>query len=174
MNVKSFKFPFERETFSVSFLTFSKGQGFKCLWIELWSWADWMVWWCNSESSGKDKHSRLLTILHFLNCFSIKLSSVSLKRSLQIYKSLQMCSSPISKPLPCHISYFFFLMFLRTLLLVFPVLFHRLSQNTGNLPYMTSYYNAIIYECVRILNQILISNRRKFVGGSQVLPTWNW
>ena len=43
-----------------------------------------MEWWCNSESLGRDKYSRLLMILHFINCISIKVSSVSLKRCLQI------------------------------------------------------------------------------------------
>ena len=102
---------------------------FRYLWTELSSWVDWIERWYNSDSLGRDKHSRLLMILHFTNYFSIKLFSVSLKRSLQI--SLH---SPVLKPLPCHISYFLVLMFLRTLLLVFQVLFHRTSQNLGNLP----------------------------------------
>ena len=139
-------------------------QGFRFSWTELPSWVDWVEQWYNSESLGRDKHSWLLMILHFIHCFSIKLSSVSLIR----YRL------PVLKPLPCHISYFLILMLSRTLLLVFQVLFHWTSQNLGNLPSMTSYYNAIIYQCIRNINQISIFNRRKFVGGSQTLPIWNW
>ena len=109
----------------------NSGQRFRCSWTELSSWVDWIERWCNSESLGRDKHSRLLMTLHFINYFSVKLSSFSLKRSLQISShKVSFISFETSS-----LSHFLFPRFnvLTDATLVFQVLFHWLSQNLGNL-----------------------------------------
>ena len=126
--------------------------------------------WCNSESLGRDMHSQLLMILHFIDWFSIKLSSVLLKRSLEI--SLHKLSTNFETSSLLH---FLFPRFnvLKDAIFNISRAFPSIKSELSSLN--TSYCNANIYQCIRILDQIWsISNKRRFGGGSQILPTWNW
>ena len=58
--------------------------------------------WCDSKSSGRYKHSRLLMILHFINRFSIKLPSVLLKRSLQSVMLFLVVLDERKIPISCN------------------------------------------------------------------------
>ena len=152
----------------------NSGQDFRCSWTPLSSWVDWIERWCNAESLGRDQHSRLLMILYFINCFSIKLSSFLLKRFLQFSLHKVSFNSFETSSLPHFLFPRFNVLTDATISVssAFPSINPEFRQSSVDGVTLQCYY--FIYQCIRILNQISISNRRKFVGGSQILPIWNW